>query len=594
VDINKKENTQIRQLFLSLLPAQILIVFMRDLGQIINGIIVGNALPSEAIAAVSFVGPLNTILSSLGIVISSGVYVLCGEYIGKAKYDELDKTFTTATKAIVICGIAFTALIELFSPGIASLLGARGEALEQTMMYLRGFAVGIIPMIMNPTLVAFLNMGGQSKYVTISTIIYAAVNLIVGMLNISVLHGGVFGMGIAMSLASFSVMLFFAGVIGKNPTVGHLKKDRVDWSLFKEAFRLGSGGAIRYVFIAIRAFFINLACMTFVGTDAVSATGIMVNAITPLESISIGISTVSVMLSSLVAGEDDGDGLKRLFKFAVETGVLCDTIIGAIQFIFARQMAIMFGAKGAVVELTVIAIRMYSIVKPFQSFFSYILCSFYASLKRVNLAIIINIVGALVFPIAATMAFGALFGAYGIWSCYFVAEVLSIVVVFFISWKQLGHAPRNLGDWLWLDDAFTIPAERKLSLSVSTMDEVVSVGQQVQTLCNNNDVNRKSSYLSGLCLEEMAANIIKHGFTKGKPGKKYTVDIFVMIEDDKVSMRLRDNAPAFDPNEKIKLSTPDPEHPEKNMGIRLVQKISDRMYYTSNFSMNVLHIDIAR
>ena len=89
-------------------------------------------------------------------------------------------------------------------------------------------------------------------------------------------------------------------------------------------------------------------------------------------------------------------------------------------------------------------------------------------------------------------------------------------------------------------------------------------------------------------MEEMAGNVVFHGFSKGKSGKDYVIDLFVCCEKDGVTVRLRDNAPPFDP--RVKFGVIDSNDPCKNIGIRMVTAIAKEINYRSCFGMNVVGI----
>lgn len=90
-------------------------------------------------------------------------------------------------------------------------------------------------------------------------------------------------------------------------------------------------------------------------------------------------------------------------------------------------------------------------------------------------------------------------------------------------------------------------------------------------------------------MEEMAANIVEHGFTKTKKRGR-SVDIYAAIDGDEVIMRLRDNAPGFNPFDRLAQHKEDADDPAKNVGIRMVTRIAKEMNYQSTFGRNVLLI----
>ena len=89
-------------------------------------------------------------------------------------------------------------------------------------------------------------------------------------------------------------------------------------------------------------------------------------------------------------------------------------------------------------------------------------------------------------------------------------------------------------------------------------------------------------------MEEMAGNIVEHGFNKDN--KKHSVDTRVVYKDGDVVLRLRDDCKPFDPEQRQKIA--DPGDPVKNIGIRMVFKISKKVEYQSLLGLNVLTIRI--
>ncbi len=125
-------------------------------------------------------------------------------------------------------------------------------------------------------------------------------------------------------------------------------------------------------------------------------------------------------------------------------------------------------------------------------------------------------------------------------------------------------------------------------LSVRNMTEVLTVSAELVGFCLENGVDARRAKLCGLCMEEMAGNVVLHGFTKKKRGEP-VIDMSVACEDGgDVVLRLRDNCPPFDPG--TRFGAVDPDDPCKNIGIRMVAKLAAEMDYQSSFGMNVLTI----
>jgi anti-sigma regulatory factor (Ser/Thr protein kinase) len=87
-------------------------------------------------------------------------------------------------------------------------------------------------------------------------------------------------------------------------------------------------------------------------------------------------------------------------------------------------------------------------------------------------------------------------------------------------------------------------------------------------------------------MEEMAGNVIAHGFNKDK--KKHSLEIRVVHKDGSVILRARDDCVSFDPLERVKTS--DQNYLAKNVGLKIVVGLAKSVEWQSIFGMNVLTI----
>ena len=189
-------------------------------------------------------------------------------------------------------------------------------------------------------------------------------------------------------------------------------------------------------------------------------------------------------------------------------------------------------------------------------------------------------------------AFTALLISYtGMNSVYF-ANVLNGICVMLVpliyACIRLKHLPRNMSEAMVIPDDFGASDEDRMDMSIHDIEQVVNISVQVQDFCQSRGIDAKRSLLAALALEEMAGNIVDHGFTKDS--KRHSVDVRVVVKDDDVILRIKDNCVPFDPAYRLKMSSDD--DPSKNIGIKMVFKISKDVQYRNILGLNVLTIRI--
>ena len=165
----------------------------------------------------------------------------------------------------------------------------------------------------------------------------------------------------------------------------------------------------------------------------------------------------------------------------------------------------------------------------------------------------------------------------------FVITILTIFIFVCICGK---HFPKSYDDWLCFRKDFGVADNEKLDIVIDNLEEVASTAERVQEFCNRHGIAHKSSYYAALSLEEMAGNVVLHGFSADK--KKHTVLVKVVLKNDDLILRIKDDCIPFDPKERAGQLTNN--EPEKNIGIRMVTKLASEMIYQNLLGLNVLTI----
>ncbi len=88
----------------------------------------------------------------------------------------------------------------------------------------------------------------------------------------------------------------------------------------------------------------------------------------------------------------------------------------------------------------------------------------------------------------------------------------------------------------------------------------------------------------------MTGNVVEHGFEKDR--KTHEVDVRVLLKEDGVLLRMKDDCIPFDPRERYEMTRN--KDPYANIGIRLVLGIAEEMNYQNMLGLNILTIRTAK
>ena len=578
--MNNSKN--ISNIYLKILTVQIFIGISSCLCSLISGIVIGNFLDEASLASLGYVIPLNSIIVAFSSLFSGGSCILLGLAMGRGDGEAVDDIFSLTLNIGIISSVLLSLLIFIFSQQIVILCGAR-ELYSETAIYVRALSIGYIPLILTPILTSLLQMSNKTTFTIFSTLLSAILVLLFDIAAVSLFSKNLLTVGIATSIAQ--IMVFVV-------TLLYTKKCRLftydykyfDLKLLKELFKYGFPGAIVCSFYALRNIITNNIAATVGGPLAIAAMATVFSFSGILDGINVGMGNATKMLSSIYLGERDSVSLKYFMKYSCRVSFILCLIVLASVSLLSYNICSIFTNDSEVLKLAVFHLRCFALGALYNSFVM-IFSSLYLNEGKALFTNIINLCSALIFPSLSIFILYKPLKIYGIFSSYFLGDLLTLIMIYIIIAFSHKKVLCNIDDLIDLPENFDI--ERKMMVSISSIKEVIDISKKVEKFCKDNGINNKTAMAAGLCIEEMAGNIVLHGFTKDRK-KRHTIDIFVGLEKEKISIRIKDDCIMFDPLKRLGTS----DEIESNIGIRLVKNIASTMYYQTTFGLNVLNIEI--
>lgn len=177
-------------------------------------------------------------------------------------------------------------------------------------------------------------------------------------------------------------------------------------------------------------------------------------------------------------------------------------------------------------------------------------------------------------------------GAMGVWLSLPIGLIITLGVSVVHAVIRNGHWPRSLEEWLMLPADFG--TSERLVLTLRSMEDVTRTSARVQAFCSDHGIDRKAGFHAGLCLEEIAGNIVRHGFSADR--RRHEIEVRVVLKKADVMLRIKDDCIAFNPREWVEMAAG--SDPLANVGIRLVYKLAEDVSYQNLLGLNVLTINM--
>jgi len=580
----------ISNLFFRLLPTQVLLLLVAAVNGFVSGLFGSNFAGAGVMSAIGLYGPINMFLGAVSMVLVGGSQILCGKFMGRNEPERTQAIFSldllitalfSAAAVIILTGGALTGLIRI----LASDPGTR-EILNQ---YIFGQAIGILPMLLGQQLAAFLSLENRSKRSTIASLVCIAVNIALNFLFVVILRMNAFGLALASSLGLWSFFGVQASHYFSGKSFFKLDLKQIRWSGTREIIIMGYPSALTNLYQTVRGLIVNGLIVKFVGEIGLSSFAASDSVLRLFWAVPFGMVAVSRMLIGISIGEEDRKSLTDIMRVAMYKCIPLMCAISALVMVFAVPLTRFFyrDPNDPVYEMTVMAFRLLPICMPLSIVCLHFTCYAQASGKQLLVHIlsildgVINVAGfsAILVP-AMKMN--------GVYTANILNGVVGVLVPLIYSCVVQKQFPTNMEQLMVIPDDFGVEESARIDISVLEMAEVMNVSRQVIDFCKFRGIDERRAYFAGLFLEEMAGNVVAHGFEKDT--KPHSVDIRVVHKDDDVILRIRDDCVPFDPAERKDIA--DPKDEVKNIGIRLVYKAAKNIQYQNILGLNVLTIRI--
>ena len=585
----KKEDKLIRDLLLSSFGAFFLSMLTSSLGTLVDGLVIGNVMDTQCVAAFGLVNPLNFIFAVTGSVLGSGMSNACARALGKNDVDQACSLFSVTRLAGIGLSIAVTILIVAFIDPITTLLGAESgtEMFVNAKEYLLFYVLGLPAITATKLLSSIMPLDSDRRRIVAATAVMTAVNIAGDLFCVSVLHAGLAEIALVTTISYYAGTLVLMHHFIKEDIIFRFSFRRLDWRGFADILRKGLPKGVSRVTSSVRGIFINrtaaaIAAVAVAGFSVQSNVNYMTNAVV------MGLAQSFMLVTSLYYGEENKAALKRTARAACRLELLLVGLLSLALLVLAPSVAKLYlGSNADALPAGTLSLRWYAAGLLFQGF-NILFADYLQVTGKVFWANLVYAVEDVLLTAATVSILAEHFGMDGLFAGISLAHVLMLLLipVFVIAVNR--RKIRSRDDLLMLEECFGVLPEDEYARTVTDLEGAVAASESVIAFCESRGVDSRTAGKLGLAAEEMVTNIIQHGFDDGKP---HSIDLRALYkEDDGVTLIIRDNCRPFDPKERFRYLTDD--DPAANIGLRLTMNLAKEVTYTSAMRLNNLTIKV--
>ncbi|MBW6498732.1 MAG: polysaccharide biosynthesis C-terminal domain-containing protein, partial [Bacteroidales bacterium] len=189
-----------KQIFTFALPMLLGNVF-QQLYNIVDTIIIGRYIGTNALAAAGASFPVIFVLISLVIGITTGTTIIISQYYGAKDYEKVKRAIDTAFIFLFFGSLALTVLGLVLIGPVWKLLALPEHLVADATLYFNIFAIGLVLMFGYNGISAVLRGLGDSKTPLYFLIIATILNIFLDLLFVLVFKWGIAGVAIATVVA---------------------------------------------------------------------------------------------------------------------------------------------------------------------------------------------------------------------------------------------------------------------------------------------------------------------------------------------------------------------------------------------------------
>lgn len=327
---------------------------LQQLYNIVDSIIVGAYLGTDALAAVTSSGSLIFLLVGFINGLFMGSSVIIGRRYGEKDYEGLSRAAHTSIGFGFVMGIVMLVVGVTVTPLLLRLMGTPENVMPNSVLYFRIYFLGGLSNVLYNTCCGIFQAMGDSKRPLHYLMISACTNVVLDYLFVAVLGYGVGAAAAATAISqTCSALLAFTRLLReKGPHRIEIRRIRIDPQILKAELKIGFPTGIQNSVIAIANVVVQSNINAF-GSVAMAGSGSYFKVegfvFLPIMSFSMALTT----FTSQNMGARLYDRTKKGTRFGIAMGVCCAELIGILFYHFAPQLIGLFSKEADVIAIGV-------------------------------------------------------------------------------------------------------------------------------------------------------------------------------------------------------------------------------------------------
>lgn len=388
----------IKTLYFKYLAAAFGSALITSVYSIVDMAIVGQYQGPEGTAALAVVAPIWNIIFSLGLLMGIGGSVIFSTIKGngKSRTQEANAYFSAAVIGAVFLAVITWILIILFDRQLLMFFGAKSSLLALARTYLLPIKFVLPCFLFTQVFAAFLRNDADPTLATIGVLAGGIFNMIGDYIFVFVFDMGIFGAGLATAIGSIiSCIVMLKHFFSKANTLKFQMPQHI-LHKFKRITITGFSTFFIDIAMGILTILFNRQIMNYLGTDALSIYGIIVNISTFVQCCAYSIGQAAQPIISVNYGAKLGYRIKKVLNYTLATVLFFSIFWTALSALAPNLFVKLFMTPTKeILQIAPLIIRTYGLsflLLPFNIFSTY----YFQALLKPKAAFIVSVARGLI------------------------------------------------------------------------------------------------------------------------------------------------------------------------------------------------------
>ncbi len=297
-----------------------------------------------ALSAVSACGPLVSMIITFFVGLAVGSGIMVSHAVGAKEEYKIQKTVHTSVTLATLCGVLLGVLGFVFARPLLVLMETPDSVVDQAVLYMRAYFVGIPAQMIYSYCSAMLQATGDSTRPLIFLSTAGVINVILNLVMVLGFGQGALGVGIATAASqwtSCSMILIYMlrtnGLLKLKP-----RQLTLEASTLKEVLRLGVPAGVQNSMFAIGNLVMQIALNSFNSSVYVSGSSIASNVGTYTQLICGAFSTAAYVFIGQNTGAKNMPRIRECMKTSTITISTLAIVLNSILNLVSLPLLTLF------------------------------------------------------------------------------------------------------------------------------------------------------------------------------------------------------------------------------------------------------------